>query len=82
MARAIVMLAALVGAGVIAAAPAGATPQCRFGPQVTADCPNGCPDDPAGQAATCTGPLLEPMWPEPLIPFEIELGGGSGSGGI
>mgnify|MGYP000163749113 FL=1 len=55
-----------------------APPQCRYGPDVTADCPAGCPDTAGtGQSAPCSGPMLDPLLP-PQPPVEVEIGAGVG----
>jgi hypothetical protein len=74
-------VAALVlGAGtVVVPATAHAQPaQCRYGENVTADCPpGGCIADASAQAAPCTGPELPPIFP-PGPPVRVGIGFGVG----
>jgi hypothetical protein len=71
---------ALVGALLAPVAPAHATPQCRYGENVTADCAGGqCPGVTTGQATPCEGMVLDPLFP-PGPPVKVGLEGGIGIG--
>lgn len=68
----------LMAVAVIASAPATATPQCRYGANVTADCPSGgCLEVTDAQNTPCLGPELDPLLP-PAPPVRVGLGVGAG----
>ena len=74
------LVAAVVCALLVPAAPAQAAPQCQYGDNVTADCAGGrCPDVTTGQAAPCLGAVLDPLFP-PGPPVKVDLEGGIGFG--
>ncbi|HTY27706.1 MAG TPA: hypothetical protein VMD51_06105 [Mycobacterium sp.] len=69
---------ALMAVAMIASTPAQATPQCRYGDHVTADCPSGeCLDVIDAQNTLCVGPELDSLLP-PAPPVRVELGFGAG----
>lgn len=70
----------VLGAGALLAPPVatGQPPQCRYGENVTADCPGGgCIADAGAQASPCTGPELPPLFP-PGPPVRVGIGFGLG----